>query len=48
MSVSKGQQVKVGQVIGRAAANLDGVGAVDFQLSNEKSEMNPEAWLKRR
>ncbi len=48
VSVSKGQQVKVGQVIGRAAANLDGVGAVDFQLSNEKSEMNPESWLKRR
>ncbi len=48
VSVSKGQQVKVGQVIGKAAANLDGVGAVDFQLSNEKSEMNPEAWLKRR
>jgi septal ring factor EnvC (AmiA/AmiB activator) len=48
VSVSKGQRVKVGQVIGRAAANLDGVGAMDFQISNEKSEMNPEAWLKRR
>jgi septal ring factor EnvC (AmiA/AmiB activator) len=48
VAVSKGQNVKVGQLIGRAAANLDGVGAVDFQLSNEKSEINPEAWLKRR
>jgi murein hydrolase activator len=48
VSVSKGQNVKVGQVIGRAAANLDGVGAVDLQISNEQSEMNPEAWLKRR
>ncbi len=48
VSVSKGQNVKVGQAIGRAAANLDGVGAVDFQISNEKSEMNPEQWLKRR
>ena len=48
VTVSKGQQVKVGQVIGRAAANLDGVGAMDFQISNEKSDMNPEAWLKRR
>jgi len=48
VSVSKGQSVKVGQVIGRAAANLDGVGAVDLQISNEQAEMNPEAWLKRR
>jgi len=48
VSVSKGQNVKVGQVIGRAAANLDGVGAVDLQISNEQAEMNPEAWLKRR
>ena len=48
MSVSKGQHVKVGQVIGRSAANLDGVGAVDLQISNEQAEMNPEAWLKRR
>jgi murein hydrolase activator len=48
VSVSKGQAVKVGQVIGRSAANLDGVGAVDLQISNEQAEMNPEAWLKRR
>jgi septal ring factor EnvC (AmiA/AmiB activator) len=48
VSVSKGQHVKVGQVIGKAAANLDGVGAVDLQISNDTSEMNPEAWLKPR
>lgn len=48
VSVSKGQNVKVGQVIGKSAANLDGVGAVDLQISNEQAEMNPEAWLKRR
>ncbi len=30
VSVQKGQTVQRGQVIGRAAANLDGVGAVDF------------------
>jgi murein hydrolase activator len=48
VAVSKGQSVKVGQVIGRSAANLDGVGAVDLQISNEQAEMNPEAWLKRR
>ncbi len=48
VSVSKGQTVKVGQVIGRAAANLDGIGAVDLQVSNEKSGMDPAAWLKPR
>ncbi len=48
VSVAKGQNVKVGQVIGRSAANLDGVGAVDLQISNDKGEMNPEAWLKLR
>lgn len=49
VSVSKGQNVKAGQVIGKAAANLDGVGAVDLQISNDKNQdLNPEAWLKRR
>lgn len=49
VTVSKGQAVKAGHVIGRVAANLDGVGAVDMQISNDKNQdLNPEAWLKRR
>jgi septal ring factor EnvC (AmiA/AmiB activator) len=48
VNISKGQNVKVGQVIGRAAANLDGVGAVDLQISNEKNELDPKGWLKNR
>lgn len=48
VTVSKGQNVRVGQVIGKAAANLDGIGALDLQISNEQSEMDPERWLKRR
>ncbi|MES2847411.1 MAG: peptidoglycan DD-metalloendopeptidase family protein [Bacteroidota bacterium] len=49
VSVSKGQNVKAGQVIGKSAANLDGVGALDMQISNDKNQdLNPEAWLKRR
>jgi murein hydrolase activator len=49
VNVSKGQNVKVGQVIGKVAANLDGVGAVDMQISNDKNQdLNPESWLKRR
>lgn len=49
VSVSKGQNVKVGDIIGKVAANLDGVGAVDMQISNDKNQdLNPESWLKRR
>ena len=48
VNLAKGQTVKLGQVIGKSAANLDGIGAVDLQISNEQSEMDPEHWLKRR
>ncbi len=47
-SVSVGQDIKTGQSVGRAAANMEGVGAIDFFLSNEKGEMDPEKWLKRK
>ena len=47
-SVHKGQQVKTGQVIGKVAANFDGVGAVDFYMSNESSNFDPEKWLRRK
>jgi murein hydrolase activator len=46
-SVQRGQNVKTGQVIGKAAANLDGVGAVDFFISDERNNIDPEKWLKR-
>jgi len=49
VSVSKGQNINKGHVIGKVAANLDGVGAVDMQISNDKNQdLNPEAWLLRR
>ena len=48
VTVSKGQTVKIGQVIGRVAANDDGVGSLDLIISNERSNMNPEAWLRHR
>jgi murein DD-endopeptidase MepM/ murein hydrolase activator NlpD len=49
VSVSRGQQVKTGQVIGRVAVNLDGVGSVDLYISNENSNFyDPESWLRRR
>lgn len=48
VSVSKGQDVRTGQSIGKVAANFDGVGAMDFFMSNEKGDMDPEKWLRRR
>lgn len=48
VNLSKGQTVQTGQVIGKVAANLDGIGAMDLMISNEKSDVNPEQWLRRR
>ena len=45
--VQRGQNVKTGQVIGKAGANLDGIGAVDFFINDEKNNIDPERWLKR-
>lgn len=47
VTVKSGQNVKTGQIIGKAAANLDGIGAIDFYLSDEKNSIDPERWLKR-
>lgn len=48
VSVQRGQQVRTGQAIGRVAANFDGVGAIDFYMSNETNNYDPEKWLRRR
>lgn len=48
VSVQRGQQVKTGQVLGRVAANFDGIGAIDFYMSNETSNFDPERWLRNR
>ena len=47
VSVQRGQHVKTGQVIGKAAANLDGIGAIDFFINDERGNIDPEKWLKR-
>lgn len=46
VQVQRGQNVKTGQVIGKAGANLDGIGAVDFFINDEKNDIDPERWLK--
>lgn len=44
--VQRGDQVKTGQVIGKAGANDEGQGQVDFILMKESNNVNPEQWLK--
>lgn len=46
--VSEGQQIKRGQLLGKVAANLDGIGAMDFLMASDRSPIDPERWLKRR
>ncbi|CAN5486534.1 peptidoglycan DD-metalloendopeptidase family protein [soil metagenome] len=48
VNLSRGEIVRTGQVIGKAAANLDGVGEVKLNITLEKSDLNPEQWLRRR
>jgi len=45
--VQRGDQVKTGQVIGKAGINDEGQGEVDFILMKESDNVNPESWLKR-
>lgn len=48
VTVQTGQNVKMGQHIGKAAANLDGVGAVEFYINDERNNLDPEKWLRPR
>lgn len=49
ISVSVGQNVKAGSVLGRSGKSIDGEGAIIFMINNEKGTlMNPEHWLKPR
>lgn len=49
VTVSRGQVVHTGQVIGRVAINDDGIGSMDLIITNERSiNQNPESWLRRK
>lgn len=49
ISVSVGQNVKAGSVLGRSGKSIDGEGSIIFMINNEKGTlMNPEHWLKPR
>ncbi|MFT3845553.1 MAG: M23 family metallopeptidase [Lacibacter sp.] len=47
VGVSKGQNIKTGQTVGRVGTNLDGDGQIDFILTRENQFLNPSGWLRR-
>ena len=47
VTVSKGQKVKRGQVIGRVGPNEEGTTEFHFELWKEKSKLDPEQWFGR-
>jgi septal ring factor EnvC (AmiA/AmiB activator) len=48
ISVSAGQEVKAGSVLGKSGAGLDGEGLLLLMITNDKSQpLDPEPWLKR-
>jgi septal ring factor EnvC (AmiA/AmiB activator) len=47
-SVSKGQNVRVGQALGRVGENMEGDGQLDFILTREALMLNPQFWLRGR
>lgn len=49
LTVSKGQKVTAGQVLGKAAVNSeDGTGEIEFMVMQEKQNLNPEDWIRKR
>jgi len=47
VSVTKGQQVKTGQVIGKVAEKDDNLGDLEFGISNDANKnFDPEKWLR--
>lgn len=48
VSVGKNDQVRMGQVIGKAGVNDDGDGEILFVVNQESKFMDPEQWLKSR
>lgn len=45
-NVQRGDNVKTGQVLGKAGSNDEGQGQVDFIIMKESNNVNPEQWLR--
>lgn len=48
VSVSRNQQVKAGQVLGRAGSNSEGNGEIEFVLMQDTRNLDPEPWIRKR
>lgn len=48
VAVSKGSNVKAGQVLGRVGTDLEGEGSIEFILTRETTNLNPSGWLRGR
>lgn len=48
VTVQPGEKITTGKVLGKVAPTYDGIGAIDFIISDEKINFNPEHWLRRR
>ena len=48
VAVKMNQEVKTGQILGRVASNLDGIGSIDFYSAKGNADLDPEKWLRRR
>jgi septal ring factor EnvC (AmiA/AmiB activator) len=48
VSVAKDQHVTAGQMLGKAAANSDGDGEIEFLLLQENKNLDPERWIRSR
>ncbi len=48
VTVKMNQEVKTGQVLGKVASNLDGIGSIDFYSAKGNADLDPEKWLRRR
>ena len=47
VNVSKGQEVKMGQTLGRVGESGDGLGTLDFIIMNDKyANLSPRQWLR--
>ncbi|MEP6584833.1 MAG: peptidoglycan DD-metalloendopeptidase family protein [Ginsengibacter sp.] len=46
-NVQRGDNVKTGQLLGKAGSNEEGQGQVDFIIMKESNNVNPEQWLRR-
>ena len=47
-SVSKGQKLRAGDVLGKAGSNSDGNGEIEFLLLQENKNLDPAVWIRNR